>query len=252
MMSALTLKDRIVFITGSTRGIGWSIAKVCAQHGATVLLNGRKESPALTDNAALLKKEYGVHSEALIGDMSNAEDVSRIYQHIFRTYKRLDVLVNNAGILEDQLLGMVSKDMVERVFATNTFGVIYNLQAAARLMQRNKSGSIINMSSIIGVTGNVGQVVYGGSKAAVIGITKSAAKELAPFNIRVNAIAPGFIDTDMVRQLSEVKFKERLDSIKMNRIGSPDDVANSVLFLASDLSSYMTGQVLGVDGGMLI
>ena len=134
----------------------------------------------------------------------------------------------------------------------NVFASLYHMQYAARLMTRNNAGSIINIASIIGRFGNAGQTVYGASKAAVIGATQSAAKELAPQSIRVNAIAPGFIDTDMVHQLAEDKFRERLASIRMGRIGQPADIANAALFLASDLSAYVTGQVLGVDGGMIV
>lgn len=158
----------------------------------------------------------------------------------------------NAGVLEDALIGMVATEQINYVFKVNTFGVLYCSQYASRLMARNGGGSIILVSSIIGTNGNTGQAVYGGSKAAVIGITKSLSKELANQNIRVNAIAPGFIDTDMARSLSEEKFKERITSIKMGRIGQPEEVANVALFLASDLSSYVTGQIIGVDGGMLI
>jgi len=160
--------------------------------------------------------------------------------------------VANAGVLDDALIGMVTTDQIKRVFETNTYGVLYCAQYASRLMARNKSGSIINVASIIGTNGNVGQAVYGGSKAAVIGITHSLAKELAPSNIRVNAIAPGFIDTEMARSIPPEKFQERINSIKMGRIGSPDEVAKVILFLASDLASYVTGQTIGVDGGMLI
>ncbi len=162
------------------------------------------------------------------------------------------MLVNNAGILDDALLGMVSDEMIERSFRVNTFGAIHHLQAAARLMQRNNEGSIVNLSSIIGVVGNEGQTVYAATKSALIGLTKSAAKELAPRRIRVNAVAPGFIDTEMTRALPPEKFEERSAGIKMGRVGTPEDIARSVLFFASDLSRYVTGQVLGVDGGMLV
>jgi 3-oxoacyl-[acyl-carrier protein] reductase len=147
---------------------------------------------------------------------------------------------------------MVSEQQLQRVFATNTFGFIYCAQYAARLMARGNGGSIVSVSSIIGTNGNGGQSVYGGSKAAVIGITKSLAKELAPKNIRVNAVAPGLIDTDMSRSLPREKYDERLNSIAMGRAGTAEDVANAIVFLASDLSTYITGQVLGVDGGMLV
>ena len=165
---------------------------------------------------------------------------------------RIDVLVNNAGLLDDALLGMISQTQLEHTFKTNTFSVLYCSQYASRLMQRGGGGSIINLASIIGRVGNTGQVAYGGSKAAVIGMTLSLAKELASAQIRVNAIAPGFIDTDMTRALPEDKYQQRLDSIAMGRIGTADDIANTALFLAADLSAYVTGQVIGVDGGMLI
>lgn len=165
---------------------------------------------------------------------------------------RLDVLVNNAGVMDDALLGMVNERQMESTFSINIEAVIYHMQYASRLMTRQKQGSIINVSSIIGRTGNAGQVVYASSKAAVIGATYSAAKELGVHNIRVNAVAPGFIDTDMTKQFSEEVYKQRLSGIKMNRMGRPEEVANTILFLASDLSSYVTGQVIGVDGGMVI
>jgi 3-oxoacyl-[acyl-carrier protein] reductase len=171
---------------------------------------------------------------------------------VFSAFGRLDVLVNNAGVLKDALIGMVSDDVLEDTFRINTFGAIHHLQAASRLMQRSGGGSIINMTSIIGVVGNEGQIAYGSPKAALIGLTKSAAKELAPRGVRVNAVAPGFIDTDMSRSLPADKYADRVASIKMGRVGTPEDVADVVLFLASDLSRYVTGQVIGVDGGMVI
>jgi 3-oxoacyl-[acyl-carrier protein] reductase len=147
---------------------------------------------------------------------------------------------------------MVTTGLIRRVFSSNVDGVLYCCQYAARLMARRGGGSIINLTSIMGCNGAEGQSVYGGSKAAVIGITKSLAKELAPSNIRVNAVAPGFIDTDMARSISDEKFQERLSSIKMKRIGKPEEVASVISFLAGDDSTYVTGQVIGVDGGMLI
>ena len=165
---------------------------------------------------------------------------------------QLDAVVNNAGILDDALLGMVNEKQVSHTLAVNTEAVIYHMQYASRLMMKQKSGSIVNVSSIIGRVGNAGQTVYGASKAAVIGATYSASKELAPYNIRVNAVAPGFIETAMTKQLSQEKYEQRLSEIKMGRIGTAEEVANVILFLASDYSSYVTGQVIGVDGGMVI
>jgi 3-oxoacyl-[acyl-carrier protein] reductase len=246
------LSGKVAFITGSTRGIGWAVAETFARNHATVILNGRSDEKVLQERVEFLKRIYRIEASGLFCDVSDPSAINGAYQFIFKTYRRLDVLVNNAGILEDALLGMISDESIARTFSINALAIVYHLQAASRLMARNKSGSVVNVSSIIGVTGNAGQVVYGGAKAAVIGMTRSAAKELAPSNIRVNAVAPGFIDTDMVKQLQPDKFQERLKSIKMGRIGKPEDVANAILFLASDLSSYVTGQVIGVDGGMLI
>ncbi len=252
MTSAFNLEGKVAFITGSTRGMGWAEAKTLTRYGATVILNGIRSQELLDQRREELKKEFNVEVDGFLFDVGDMDAVQNCYNQIFKKYKRLDILVNNAGILEDSLVGMIRKEEIAHTFSTNVNGIIYNLQYAARLMMRNKSGSIINISSLVGKVGNEGQVVYGGSKAAVIGITLSAARELAPKNIRVNAIAPGFINTDFIKPLSKEKFDERLNSIKMKRIGEPQVVANTVLFLASDLSSYVTGQVIGVDGGMIM
>jgi len=252
MTSILTLKNKIAFITGSTRGIGWKTAEFFAKQGAKVLLNGVSNSKLLNSKVSELKRKFNVECEGYFYDISDPIEVKKCYHDIFKRNKKLDILVNNAGILEDNLLGMVTAESIERTFSTNVYSMIYNMQYASRLMMRKKSGSIINVASIIGRFGNAGQSVYGGSKSAVIGITMSTAKELAQHNIRVNAVAPGFIDTDMIKSLSAEKYKDRIKSIKMNRIGKPEDVAKAIHFFASDLSNYITGQVLGVDGGMLI
>lgn len=252
MESRLTLKGKVAFVTGSTRGIGWATAQLLAQEGATVVLNGNAGSTLLQSRIDELRSTWGVTTDGFDLDVGNPEDVRQCYSEIAKKHKRLDILVNNAGILEDSLLGMIRPENITDVFRTNVEGTILNMQYASRLMARYKSGSIVNISSIIGRNGNAGQVVYGGSKAAIIGITLSAAKELGPSNIRVNAVAPGFIDTRMIQHLPPDKYAERMSSIKMGRIGQPEDVAKAVLFLASDDASYITGQVLGVDGGMLI
>jgi 3-oxoacyl-[acyl-carrier protein] reductase len=251
-VNATALAGRVAFVTGSTRGIGWHTARTLAAHGATVIVNSREDAEAAKARAAELTATYGVPADALACDAADPDRVREAYRQIFGTHRRLDILVNNAGILEDALIGMIPDDMVERVLRVNAFGPLYHLQAAARLMRRNGGGAIVNLTSIIGTHGNTGQVVYGSAKAATVGLTLSAAKELAPHGIRVNAVAPGLIDTDMTRGLPPERHRELLDGIGMGRVGTPDDVANVVLFLVCDLAAYVTGQVLGVDGGMRI
>lgn len=248
----MLLQNRVALITGAARGIGLATAKVFAQQGAHVFITGRSLETLNAAAAQIIELVPDANITALALDVTNSDSVRDAFQAVFKQTKRLDILVANAGVLDDALIGMVTPSQMEHTFSTNTFGVLYCAQYASRLMARNKSGSIINMTSIMGINGNVGQAVYAGSKAAVIGITKSLSKELAPSNIRVNAIAPGFIDTEMTHALADEKFAERIASIKMGRIGRPEEVADVALFLASDLSTYVTGQVIGVDGGMLI
>jgi 3-oxoacyl-[acyl-carrier protein] reductase len=247
----MLLEGKVCLITGATRGIGWATAELFMQHGATLILTARNEK-VLLERQAQLQATFARSVHAVPADVVDSVAVRNLYADVFRTFRRLDVLVNNAGVLQDALLGMISQELIQNVVSTNLVGALAHLQEASRLMTRNKSGSIINLTSIIGRVGNEGQTVYAASKAAVIGMTYSAAKELAPKNVRVNAIAPGFIETDMTRQLPADKFSARLQSVKMGRIGQASDVAQAILFFASDASAYVTGQVLGVDGGMLI
>ena len=246
----MLLKGKVALITGATRGIGLATAIRFCEEGAKVYLNGRDEARLFIEVERL--KEKGFNVDGLVFDVADPEQVKNAFRDLIKKTKQLDILVNNAGILDDALIGMVTPKQINDTFSINTFSILYTSQYAARLMTRNKSGSIINLASIIGTNGNLGQAVYGGSKAAVIGITKSLSKELAKDNICVNAIAPGFIKTDMAGSISEDKFKERMESIAMNRIGQPSDIANTAVFLGSNLASYITGQVIGVDGGMLI
>lgn len=248
-MISIDLSGRVALVTGSTRGIGRAVAENLAQAGATVILNGRGDR--LSAAADEIKERHGGKVVAIAADVANADAVAAMVQNIFKTFGRLDVLVNNAGILKDGLIGMIRSDDLNSTIAINTIGTLNCIQSGARLMQRT-GGSIINMSSIIGVRGNAGQLVYSASKGAVIAATLSAAKELAPKGIRVNAIAPGYIDTDMIRSIPPEIHQKRLESIAMGRIGDPQDIAETALFLASDLSRYVTGQVIGVDGGMLV
>ena len=201
------LKNKRVLITGATRGIGKATAYRFAANGATLILNGRNKE-VLEDLKRDIQKQYNVDVHALVYDVNDISAIKQAFIWIKKNVGSLDVLVNDAGILEDALLGMINETQVTNTLSVNTEAVIYHMQYASRLMMKQKQGSIVNISSIIGRTGNEGQVVYAASKAAVLGATYSAAKELAPFNIRVNAIAPGFIETDMTKQLLKKNLRK--------------------------------------------
>ncbi|MEB1806651.1 MAG: SDR family oxidoreductase [Bacillaceae bacterium] len=247
----MLLKDKVVLVTGASRGIGRATALLLAEHGAKVILNGRNGVKLQTVATEITNLGFN-EATILPYNVADVSAVKEAFQTIKKEYGQLDVLVNNAGILSDGLLGMLRPEQVSSTMAVNVHAVIYHMQFASRLMMKQKKGSIINVSSIMGVEGEIGQTVYSASKAAIIGATKSVAKELAQTNIRVNAVAPGFIETDMTQSLDEVKYNERLESIKMKRAGQPEEVANGILFLASSMSSYVTGHVLQIDGGMVI
>jgi len=223
-----------------------------AEHGAAVVLNGRHAGPELQELARALSEKYRARCEIAPADVSEGVQVSAMMQAVFKTFGRLDILVNNAGILREGLIGMVREVDIRETLGVNVAGTINCIQSGTRLLQRSGGGSIINLTSIIGVRGNKGQFVYSASKGAVIAATLSAAKELAPKGIRVNAIAPGYVDTDMNKSVAAETHARVLANIGMGRIGTPEDVADVALFLSSDLSRYVTGQVIGVDGGMTI
>lgn len=243
------LEQKTAIITGASRGLGLGIAKVFAAHGAHLILCTKSPGSLEAIKSELGEKE-AIQVESHYFDVSQAQEVKAFYQQINRQHPQLDILVNNAGIMENALLGMVTPEHIDRQFQTNTYSMLYLSQYAARLMARHKKGSIINISSIIGIQGHAGQSVYAASKAAIIGLSKSLAKELAPNGIRVNALAPGMIETDLLTSLSPEQRAQALSSISLGRIGNSEDIGNAALFLASDLSLYITGQVLGVDGGM--
>lgn len=252
MTSLINLSGKVALVTGARRGIGLACVELLAAHGASVILNDVHEPDTITALANDLEKRYKRSFWALPADAANDKAVTSLYQTLFQRAKRLDILVANAGVMEDALIGMITPGQIEHTLGVNVTGVINHIQMAARLMKRGQGGSIVATASIVGRFGNKGQLLYGASKAGVIGAVISAAKELAPSNIRVNAIAPGFIDTAMTQSLPATVRNEMMAAIGMKRIGSPEDVARTVLFLTSDLSSYVTGQVIGVDGGMVI
>lgn len=246
------LENKIIVVTGASRGIGFATAQLFALSGASVILMGR----SMESIEQACQRIRAIHSDAKLQaiacNVADPHSVRDAFRIVFRNHGKLHALVANAGVLEDALIGMVTPQQIRSIFEVNAYGVLYCAQYASRLIARSGGGSIITTSSIIGSVGNIGQAVYSGSKAAVVGITYSLAKELANQGIRVNAIAPGFINTDMAHSIGSEKFAERIASIKMGRIGTPEEVANVALFLASDMASYVTGQVIGVDGGMLI
>jgi 3-oxoacyl-[acyl-carrier protein] reductase len=257
-MLGIDLSGRIFLVTGGNRGIGQQIGQTLALAGATVVLTARTESglgqiEAGRDEFFKLRDSQAEPSPgtmtATTCDVTDPSSVKSLFQLLHQTHGRLDGLVANAGVLQDSLLGMASEEQFERTFAVNTIGTLRCCQYASRLMARRKRGVIILLSSIMGRIGNVGQSVYAASKAGVIGMGKSLAQELAPHGIRVNMLAPGLIDTDMTRGLPAEKRAALLQRVSLGRIGTAQDVANVALFLASDLSEYVNGQVIGVDGG---
>lgn len=245
------LDGKVCLITGTSRGIGAETARRFSEEGAIVYANA-KTNGCIDERSKEWENLYNTKVVPVYFDVTDEKAAKQAIMQIKKEQGKLDVLVNNAGVMRDALIGMVNKDLMEEIFSVNVFAVMNMLQLANKLMSRQKSGSIINLSSIVGVEGNAGQLVYSASKGAVAALTKTAAKELAPNNIRVNAIAPGMIDTDMFRSIGTEKMEQHLEHIKMGRLGTPNDIANAIVFLASDLSTYVTGQILGVDGEALV
>lgn len=243
------LTNKIAVVTGASRGIGRAVAKVLAKQGAMVIINYNGSEA----KAEEVKKEIidaGGQAQMMQCNVSEYDACEAFIKEIVDTYGRIDILVNNAGITKDGLMMRMSEHDFSDVIDVNLKGTFYCMKFASRQMMKQRSGRIINLSSVVGVCGNAGQVNYAASKAGVIGMTKSAAKELASRGITVNAIAPGFIETDMTNVLSD-KVKEELSKqIPLGYLGQSEDVAQAVAFLASDGAKYITGQVLHVDGGM--
>lgn len=238
-------------ITGATRGIGKAIAIKLSKEGFNIAINYRKENEELNS----LKKEIeenNVKCEFVKGDVSNYEDAERFVKETVQKLGSIDVLVNNAGITKDMLLMRMKKDDFEQVIDTNLVGTFNVTKNVINYMMKARKGNIVNISSVVGISGNGGQTNYSASKAGIIGFTKSLAKEVASRNIRVNAVAPGFIKTDMTDSLKDDIKDEISKNIPLKRMGTAEDVANVVRFLVSEDSSYITGQVIQVDGGMLM
>ena len=245
------LDGKIAVVTGASRGIGRAIALELASRGAFVVVNYNGSK----DRAEKVKKEIeeaGGKAEVYQCNVSDFEKCQAFIQDVIKTYGRLDILVNNAGITRDGLLMKMSEADFDSVIETNLKGTFNTIRFASRQMLKQRSGRIINMSSVVGIAGNVGQVNYASSKAGVIGLTKAVARELASRGITVNAIAPGFIETEMTEVLSETVKEASVAQIPLGRFGKPEDIAKTAAFLASDDAGYITGQVIQVDGGMAI
>lgn len=243
----MTTKNKTVVVTGSSRGIGKAIAIAFAKTGANIVLNGRNPIPV-----ELIKEieSYGVKVHSILGDMSDFDKAKQLIDETKELFGSVDVLVNNAGITNDKLLMRMSEDDFDQTLSVNLKGTFNTIRHATKVMLKQRSGTIINMASVVGLVGNVGQANYAASKAGVIGLTKSAARELAARGITVNAIAPGFIKTEMTDVLSDKMKELAIDQVPLKRFGNVDDVARVAVFLSEN--SYITGQVINVDGGMVM
>lgn len=244
------LEGKTAIITGASRGIGRGIAEVFAKNGANVAFT----YSASAESAKVLEDELnqlGVKAKGYQSNAANFGEAQKLVEDVLAEFGTIDILINNAGITKDNLLMRMSEEDFDKVIDVNLKSVFNMTKATMKTMLKNRAGSIINMSSVVGVKGNAGQTNYAASKAGVIGFTKSVALELGSRNIRCNAIAPGFIETEMTGKLNEDVVQGWRDSIPLKRGGTPEDVANACLFFASDMSTYVSGQVLNVDGGML-
>jgi 3-oxoacyl-[acyl-carrier protein] reductase len=246
----MEFNEKVVIVTGSSRGIGKEIALSFAKAGASVVVSGRNADTLTPVIDAL--DAIGAKSLAVAADVAKVEDATNLIKQTLEEFGQIDILINNAGITRDNLLLRLSEDDWDAVLDTNLKGAFNCIKACTKPMMKKRIGAIVNISSVVGVMGNAGQVNYAASKAGMIGMTKSVAKELASRNIRVNAVAPGFIETDMTDNLAEKAKEELINSIPLSKLGSAQDVADLVMFLSSEKAKYITGQTINVDGGMVI
>lgn len=251
MSTEKLLKGKICLITGSNKGIGKAIVEKFAEHGAIVFANARIEN-SLDQLSEELSAKYDTQVIPVYFDVTDHQKSKDAIIKIKKEFRTLDVLVNNAGKVSYEVLGMVNFTELREMFEVNVVASINLMQLASKLMMRQKSGSIINISSLVGEKGTNGQLGYSATKGAVIALTKSASKDLAKYNIRVNTVAPGMIETERFQKVMEENFQNKVHDIGLGRLGSPEDVADACVFLGADLSSYITGQVLGVEGSLKV
>ena len=244
------LTDKVAIVTGASRGIGEAIAKQLSSCGAKIILIARNSDQLVAVKETIISN--GGIAESIVGDVSNLNSISEIVTNTIDKWGRIDILVNNAGIARDNIIMRMKEDDWDSVMNINLKGCFNGIKSVARPMIKNKAGRIINITSVIGQIGNAGQSNYAASKAGIMGLTKSMAKELGSRNITVNAVAPGYITTDMTNELNDEVKEQMKSSIPLGRLGTPDDVANLVCFLASDEAGYITGQTFNVDGGMVM
>ncbi len=245
------LIEKIALVTGGGRGIGRAICLELAARGATVIVNYNRSAAAAADVVAQIEAARGI-GKTMQADVSDAEQVAAMFKTIISEYGKIDILVNNAGMTRDNVIMMMKPDDFDAVIETNLRSCWLCCKTAARSMMRKRSGSIVNITSVVGIAGNGGQTNYAASKAGIIGLTKSLAKEVSVRGIRVNAVAPGFVETDMTADLADDLRKKAIEAIPLGRMGAPQDIAKAVAFLASDEAAYITGQTLVVDGGMVM